>query len=106
MKKWEKEIVQKQISSEQQVIYRLKDSYKFAIQDVKDKISVLQSREQTQSVIYQLKYQQELQKQLENIYSKMSQKWYSDIDKYLKGCYLKRLHKRPCYQPNNIRVYD
>lgn len=87
MKKWEKEIVQKQIADEQQVIYRLQDSYKFAIQDVKDKIAVLQSREQTQSVIYQLKYQQELQKQLENIYSKMSQEWYSEIDKYLKDCY-------------------
>ncbi len=87
MKKWEKEIVQKQISSEQQVIYRLKDSYKFAMKDVEEKILALQSRPQTQSVIYQLKYQQELQKQLEDIYSKMSNNWYKDIDTYLKDCY-------------------
>lgn len=87
MKKWEKEIVQKQINSEQQVIYRLKDSYKFAMKDVEEKILALQSRPQTQSVIYQLKYQQGLQKQLEEIYSKMSNNWYKDIDTYLKDCY-------------------
>lgn len=87
MKKWEKEIVQKQINDEQKVIWRLRDSYKIAMKDVEEKIQVLQARPQTQSVIYQLKYQQELQKQLENTFSKMSQEWYKDIDSYLKGCY-------------------
>ena len=87
MKKWEKEIVQKQINDEQKVIWRLRDSYKIAMKDVEEKIQVLQARPQTQSVIYQLKYQQELQKQLENTFSKMSQEWYKDIDRYFKGCY-------------------
>lgn len=87
MKKWEKEIVQKQISDEQKVIWRMRDSYKLAMKDVKERIAILQSREQTQSVIYQLKYQQELQKQLETIYAKMSSEWYTNIDDYLKGCY-------------------
>lgn len=87
MKKWEKEIVQKQINDEQKVIYRLRDSYKIAMKDVEEKIQILQGRPQTQSVIYQLKYQQELQKQLENTFAKMSQEWYKDIDSYLKGCY-------------------
>lgn len=87
MKKWEKEIVQKQINDEQKVIWRLRDSYKIAMKDVEEKIQILQGRPQTQSVIYQLKYQQELQKQLENTFAKMSQEWYTDIDSYLKGCY-------------------
>ena len=87
MKKWEKEIVKKQITDESKVIWRLRDSYKFAMKDVEQKIQALQAREQTQSVIYQLKYQQELQKQLEEVYSKMSQNWYKDIDTYLKDCY-------------------
>lgn len=87
MKKWEKEIVQKQISDEQKVIWRMRDSYKLAMKDVKERIAVLQSREQTQSVIYQFKYQQELQKELETIYAKMSSEWYTNIDDYLKGCY-------------------
>lgn len=87
MKKWEKEILQKQIKSEQAVIYRLRDSYKFALEAINEKIQVLMAKDQTQSVIYQLRYQQNLQKQLENIYSQMSQNWYSDIDSYLKDCY-------------------
>ena len=87
MKKWEKEILQKQINDEQQVLYRLQDSYRFALEGVNEKIQILLSREQTQSVIYQLRYQQNLQRQLEDIYSQMSQKWYSDIDSYLKDCY-------------------
>ena len=87
MKKWEKEILQKQIKSEQAVIYRLRDSYKFALEAVNEKIQVLMAKDQTQSVIYQLRYQQNLQRQLESIYSQMSQNWYSDIDSYLKDCY-------------------
>ena len=87
MKKWEKEILQKQINDEQSTIYRLQDSYKFALEGVKEKIQVLQAKEQTQSVIYQLKYQKALQKELEDIYTKMSQNWYQTIDEYLKDCY-------------------
>ncbi len=87
MKKWEKEILQKQIDNEKQVLYRLQDSYKFALEGVKEKILVLQAKDQTQSVIYQLKYQKALQRELEDIYSKMSSNWYSDIDSYLKDCY-------------------
>ena len=87
MKKWEKEILQKQINDEQLTIYRLQDSYKFALEGVKEKIQVLQAKEQTQSVIYQLKYQKALQKELEDIYTKMSQNWYQTIDEYLKDCY-------------------
>lgn len=87
MKKWEKEILQKQTNSEQQVIYRLRDSYQFALEAVKEKIQVLQAKDQTQAVIYQLKYQRALQKELEDIYSKMSSNWYSDINSYLQDCY-------------------
>ena len=87
MKKWEKEILQKQIDDEKQVLYRLQDTYQYAIQSVKDKIAVLQAKDQTQSVIYQLKYQKVLQNELENIYSKMTANWYTTIDAYLKDCH-------------------
>lgn len=87
MKKWEKEILQKQIHDENQVLYRLRDSYKFAMDGVKEKIHALQGREQTQSVIYQLRYQEALQKQLEEVYSKLSSNWYTSINDYLTSCY-------------------
>ena len=87
MKKWEKEILQKQIADESNVTVNLEKFYKQALQEVNDKIQVLMSKEQTQSVIYQLKYQQELEKQLSEIYGNMSNTFYTTIDDYLTNCY-------------------
>ena len=87
MKKWEKEILQKQIQDEAKVTTSLEKIYKQALQEVNDKIQVLMSKEQTQSVIYQLRYQQELEKQLSEIYGNMSNTFYGTIDDYLTNCY-------------------
>ncbi|WP_096203183.1 hypothetical protein [Bacillus sp. FJAT-45350] len=87
MKKWEKEILQKQNSDQYQVLKKLKKSYQTAIAEVEDKIQVLQSREQTQSVIYQKQYQESLLKDLKNVYGKMNSNWYSDMNGYLQDCY-------------------
>lgn len=87
MKKWEKEILQKQIQDEQKVLNDLEIIYKSALKETQDKIQVLMAKEQTQSVIYQLKYQQELEKQLSEIYSNMAGGYYSTIDDYLTNCY-------------------
>lgn len=87
MKKWEKEILQKQIQDEANVTSRIEAVYKKALDEINDKIMVLQAKEQTQSVIYQLKYQQALQKQVEGVYSKMAGTWYQTIDEYLNDCY-------------------
>ena len=87
MKKWEKEILQKQNSDQTAVLKKLKKSYETAISEIEDKIRVLQSREQTQSVIYQKKYQQELLKQVKTVYGKMDFAWYTDTNQYLKDCY-------------------
>lgn len=87
MKKWEKEILQKQIQDEKYVTIRIEKVYKQALDEINDKILLLQAKDQTQSVIYQLKYQQELRKQVESVYSKMAGTWYKTIDEYLKDCY-------------------
>lgn len=87
MKKWEKEILQKQNSDEQAVLKKLKKSYETAIGEIKDKLSALQSKEQSQSVIYQKKYQEALLADVQGAYSKMQSGWYSDINDYLQNCY-------------------
>lgn len=87
MKKWEKEILQKQNSDQIAVLKKLKKAYQTAISDVEDKIQVLQSRDQTQSVIYQTRYQEALLKDLKSVYSKMNSNWYSDMNGYLQDCY-------------------
>ena len=87
MKQYEKQILQSGLDNEKFTLARLKSAYKDALDEVKDRIAVLQSREQTQSVIYQLKYQQELEKQLTTIYDKMYKNMYGDVESYLKDCY-------------------
>lgn len=87
MKKWEKEIFQKQIQDEKMVVYNLEKTYEKSLDEINDKIMVLQGKNQTQSVIYQLKYQKALKEQIEDIYSKMSGTFYDSIDSYLEECY-------------------
>lgn len=87
MKKWEKEILQNQIADESLVTIYIENAYKEALDEINDKILALKAKDQTQSVIYQLKYQEQLKQQIENVYFKMSKKWYTTIDDYLKNCY-------------------
>lgn len=87
MKKWEKEILQKQNSDQIAVLKKLKKAYQTAISDIEAKIQVLQSRDQTQSVIYQTRYQEALLKDLKSVYGKMNSNWYSDMNGYLQDCY-------------------
>lgn len=87
MKKWEKEILQNKIKDEQEVLWRLQGAYKYALQEVNQKIAALQSKPQIQSVIYQKKYQEELKKQLQEVYDNLYYHYYSDVDEYLKKCY-------------------
>ena len=87
MKKWEKEILQNKVKNEQAVLSRLEKTYKYALEEVKQKVAVLQAKPQTQSVIYQLKYQKALQEQLEEVYNKLYWNSYSTVDQYLKDAY-------------------
>lgn len=87
MKKWEKEILQKQLSDESFVVLQLERTYKKALDAINDKIMVLKAKDQSQSVIYQLKYQEALKDQVQAVYDKLSMTWYQTIDEYLKDCY-------------------
>lgn len=83
MKKWEKEILQNKYTDEAGVIGRLEQTYKYALDEVTQKVAVLQSKPQIQSVIYQLKYQNALKKQLEAVYNNLYYHSYSTINEYL-----------------------
>lgn len=87
MKKWEKEILLNKTKDEYLVLSRLEKTYKYALEEVKQKVAVLQARPQTQSVIYQLKYQNALKEQLQEVYNKLYLSSYSTIDEYLKEAY-------------------
>lgn len=87
MKKWEKEILQNKVKNEHTALFNIEGAYKYALEEVKQKIAALQAKPQIQSVIYQLKYQNELKKQLEEVYTNLYTHYYSTVDDYLKKCY-------------------
>ena len=87
MKKWERSILARQLSSERDIIRRLEKSYKEALDEIDMRILALKARPQSQSVIYQLRYQEALRKQVQDVYSKMTVAWYKDIKTYLGECY-------------------
>lgn len=87
MKKWEKEILLNKVKNEATVLLRLEKTYAYALDEVKQKVAVLQAKPQTQSVIYQLKYQNALKEQLGDVYNKLYLNSYSTVDEYLKDAY-------------------
>lgn len=87
MNKWEKEVFQAGLDSEEAVIKDLEKQYKKALADIETKIKLLQADELTQSKIYQLEYQKALKGQIEGILEKLHGDEYSTIQDYLRGCY-------------------
>jgi hypothetical protein len=87
MKKYEKEILEAQLKSEEAVIKKLKQTYKSALKQVQDKIELLSRRPQTQSVIYQKKYQQDLLKELSMLYKNAAKSNAKTIEQFMKDTY-------------------
>lgn len=86
--KRQKEVAEVNLKAEQQVLRNLKAVYKKAANDCAEKAkSLLGEGEVTQSKIYQAKYQQALEKQLNVILGKLNKNSYSTISEYLEDCY-------------------
>lgn len=73
--------------SERQVLLELEKAYRSALSEVQEKIKALQADEQTQSKIYQLKYQQNLERQLTEILNNLKYGSYDTVQEYLDKCY-------------------
>lgn len=90
MNKRQKQVQQSLLNSELEVIKELEKSYKKAIKDIDRVITYLLARKDTQnlqSIIYQLKYQNALKKELEGLLNVLHKRNYTLIDNYLKDCY-------------------
>lgn len=87
MNKREKEILQLQLEAEEDVLKELAGQYEAALDQIKEKIKVLQADELTQSKAYQLQYQQALKGQIEGILEKLHGDEYTTIQKYLSDAY-------------------
>lgn len=78
------------LKDELAVIEELEKSYKKAIEDIDSVITHLLARKDTenlQAIIYQVKYQRALKKELEGLLKELHNNNYKTIDEYLKGCY-------------------
>lgn len=90
MNKRQKQVQKSLLNDELAVIKQLEKSYQEAIKNIDNVILRLLARKDTenlQSIIYQVKYQTALKKELEGFLKVLHSKNYNLIDDYLKDCY-------------------
>ena len=87
MNKYEKEVEQTLIKNEKDVLKQLQQTYIQALADVKGRLRILQAREETQSVIYQINYQKSLEKQINAIINVLEQDNITNIQDFLNHMY-------------------
>lgn len=90
MNKRQKQVQQSLLNNELAVIKALEESYEQAIADIDNVILKLLARKDVQnlqSIIYQVKYQQHIKKELEEMLKVLHENNYTTIDEYLNDCY-------------------
>lgn len=90
MNKQQKEILQSQLSDEQEVLKKLKGIYRKALDDINGNIAALLGRKDTenlQSIIYQVEYQKSLKNQISGILDTLSGQQFNTIAGYLSKSY-------------------
>ena len=86
----QKQVQMSLLNDEKAVIKQLERSYQDAIADIDKYILQLLARKDTeniQSIIYQVKYQEAIKKELESYLKVLHSKNFNTIDEYLKECY-------------------
>lgn len=87
MNKTEKEVEQVLLNNEKDVLKQLQNTYIKALADVKGRLRLLQAREETQSVIYQINYQKSLESQINAILGVLQQDNITNIQDFLNHMY-------------------
>ena len=90
MNKRQKQVQHSLLKNELAVIKQLEDSYEQAVKDIDSVITRLLARKDTenlQSIIYQVKYQTALKKELEDFLRVLHTNNYTLINDYLQDCY-------------------
>ena len=90
MNKTEKQIAKYQLQQEQKTLHELKQVYAQASKDLQKSINDLNLRtdmQNLQSIIYQVKYQEAMKKQIDGILDKLNKGSYQTINEYLQDAY-------------------
>ena len=87
MNKVDKEIEQTLLNNEKAMLKQLETTYVKALADVKGRLRLLQAREETQSVIYQINYQKSLESQINAILGVLKQDNITNVQDFLNHMY-------------------
>ena len=87
MLKREKEFFTLMLDQEEAVLQDLTHQYKKALEDINERIQMLQSGEMTQSKAYQIDFQKRIKEQVEAVIEKLHGDEYDTIQKYLDDSY-------------------
>lgn len=87
MNKFEKEVEQVLLKNEKDVLKQLQQTYIQALADIKGRLRLLQAREETQSVIYQINYQKSLERQINAVLGVLQQDNITNIQEFLNHMY-------------------
>ena len=87
MNKYEKEIEKTLLNNEKVTLKQLEQTYTRALSDIKARLRLLQQREETQSVIYQMNYQKSLEKQINAIIGVLKQDSITNVQDFLNHMY-------------------
>lgn len=87
MNKRQIEVHKKLLNDEEDVLKRLEENYQKSLDEIQEKIKILQADELTQSKIYQLEYQRALEKQVTAILEVLKGNNFQTVNEYLKVCY-------------------
>lgn len=87
MNKREKEVAELLLESEEEVLKELEKQYRKALNDINQRLRILQSDELTQSRVYRIEYQEALKKQVSSILEKLHGDEYTSIHKFLSDSY-------------------
>lgn len=83
MNKYQAEVEKQLLEDEKKILEQLKQNYANALKEIKDRIKELSANELTQSKIYQIQYQETLEKQLQAIVDLLSSDNVKSINDYL-----------------------
>ena len=88
LNKRQKEVTQNALNAEKEVLKKMEGLYQQALNDIQTRILILQRNKETQSQIYRIEYQRQLQAQLEEILYKLRENMYATINEYLTDSYI------------------
>ena len=92
MNKRQKEVMKAQFESEKATLKHLQKIYEKALEDVTEKMKDFTARieldENDTAAVYQLKYQKQIQEQLNSVLKGLNDEQYETVEEYLKNSYM------------------